>query len=697
MHNGSREGNLMNSPSDTSALGHLGTEQVRSDLAQLDTLSIEDLVDLMCADIQRIPDALGGAKHTVAEAIAVVLEHLKLGGRLVYVGAGTAGRLGMLDAAEVGPTFGVPAGQVIGVLAGGTNAFSIPVENAEDDRPGGAEALRNLKITESDVVIGISASGRTPYVLGAIEAANAVGAASIGIACNTGTALADLASIPIEIPVGPELIAGSTRLNAGTIQKLILNIISTVTMVRLGKTHGNLMVDVRPTNDKLRARAVRIVAEIAGTSDAEALTTLIESGWRTKVAALMLAGGMTADSATGALAAHGNHLRSSLNDLTAGAETCFASPRHGGWLRLGVASAIVGGTIVPGDLAIRDGEIVAVGLAHPGTGLAVPGLVDLQVNGYAGVDIMDADPDALAAMSRALLRDGIFAFLPTLISSELGTLRQAARRITEFAAKNVDGAAVLGLHLEGPFLSSARAGTHPLDRLLAPDPTLLEELLDIGSVRIVTLAPELDGALELVRICRQHGVVVSLGHSAADAAQAAAAFAVGASSVTHLFNAMEPLLARAPGLAGAALATSSVALQIIADGVHIADEMIQLAFAAAPGRCSIVSDAMAAAAVGDGAFRLGEVDVVVQGGIARRDDGTLAGSVGKLREGLVRLGRLGIATLDAVNAASNRPAQLAGTARYGELHVGSRADLLVLDDELAISRIVVAGHEVEAA
>ena len=371
---------------------------------------------------------------------------------------------------------------------------------------------------------------------------------------------------------------------------------------------------------------------------------------------------------------------------------------RGGWTRLGVASAVVGGSLVRGDVAVHDGEIVAVGLPGRGAGIAAPGLVDTQVNGYAGVDVLDAEPDALLAMGKALLRDGVLAYVPTLITSELGRLRRAAQRIadtTRATGGNSGGAAILGIHLEGPFLSPARPGTHPVERLRAPDTALLEELLDLGDIRVMTLAPELEGALALVVACRRRGVVVSLGHSAADASHAAAGFAAGATAVTHLYNAMEPLLARAPGLAGTALATDGVTVQVIADGVHVADEMIRLAFQAARGRCSLVSDTIAAAGIGDCEVRLGEVVVVVKDGVARRADGTLAGSVGKLRDGLVRIRRLGIAPLDALDAVTSRPARLVGSSRYGELAVGGPADLLVLDDELAIERVVVGGREID--
>ncbi len=218
----------------------------------------------MCADVRQLPDALSAAEDQITAAVGDIVERMERGGRLIYVGAGTAGRLGMLDAAEAGPTFNVADGQVVGVLAGGTSAFEVPVENAEDDYVGGRAAVRALNVQSSDCVVGISASGRTPYVLGAIAEAREAGALSVGLACNVGTPLGAGVDRPIEVAVGPEVIAGSTRMNSGTVQKIVLNVISTATMVRLGKTYGNLMVDVRPTNEKLRDRSARIVARVTG-------------------------------------------------------------------------------------------------------------------------------------------------------------------------------------------------------------------------------------------------------------------------------------------------------------------------------------------------------------------------------------------------------------------------------------------------
>jgi N-acetylglucosamine-6-phosphate deacetylase len=270
----------------------------------------------------------------------------------------------------------------------------------------------------------------------------------------------------------------------------------------------------------------------------------------------------------------------------------------------------------------------------------------------------------------------------------------ALRRIAALGDRHA-GASIIGVHLEGPFLSAERRGAHPLEHLRAPDRALLERLLDAGPVRMLTLAPELPGADELIELCVRRGVVVSLGHSDASASEAARGFAAGAATVTHLFNAMAPIAGRVPGLAGAALAADGIAIQLIADGVHVSDELIRLAFRAASGRCSLVSDAMAAAALGDGAYRLGPVEIEVRGGVARRADGTLAGSAGRLCDGLARLGALDIDRLDAIAAVTARPAALLAAARFGSLERGGRADVLAVDEQLVLQRVVASGADVD--
>ncbi len=245
----------MSTPSRSGDPGSLDTETVRAELSDLDVLDVPDLVATMTSESTRACDAVVAASGQIAVVVAAVARRMADGGRLIYLGAGTAGRLGVLDAAEAGPTFDVPNGLVTAVLAGGSEAVVGSVEGAEDDDEAGVAELAALGLSERDCLVGISASGRTPFVVGAIAYGRRLGALTVAIACNPDSPIAAAAELSVELLVGGELIAGSTRLNAGTAQKITLNVISTGVMIQLGKTYGNLMVDVRPTNDKLRDRA----------------------------------------------------------------------------------------------------------------------------------------------------------------------------------------------------------------------------------------------------------------------------------------------------------------------------------------------------------------------------------------------------------------------------------------------------------
>ena len=291
-------------------LGHLSTEGARPERAEIDRLPTAELVRLMNQDDQAVALAVADAQAQIAAAIDAIVPRLERGGRLIYVGAGTAGRLGVLDASECGPTFN--SDQVVGFLAGGPGAVSTATESAEDDPDGALPDLAD--VTADDAVVGISASGRTPYVLGALAHARGRGALTVGLACNRESPLSAAVDQPIEVVVGPEFVAGSTRLKAGTAQKLVLNMLSTLTMVRLGKTYGNLMVDVRVTNEKLRDRATRIVEQVAGASRADAARALAEAGDDAKVAAVMLRAHVGPDEARERLAAAHGHLRSALGE-----------------------------------------------------------------------------------------------------------------------------------------------------------------------------------------------------------------------------------------------------------------------------------------------------------------------------------------------------------------------------------------------
>ncbi|MCQ9185717.1 N-acetylmuramic acid 6-phosphate etherase [Streptomyces sp. IBSBF 2953] len=294
------------------ALETLTTEAFRPDLSEIDRLPTLDIARLMNSEDAGVPAAVAAQLPAIAAVIDAVAERMARGGRLVYAGAGTAGRLGVLDASECPPTFGTAPGQVVGVIAGGPSAVVTSVEGAEDS-PELAEAdLAALSLTPDDTVIGVSASGRTPYALGAVRYARSRGALTVGLACNPGSALASAADHGVEVVVGPELLTGSTRLKAGTAQKLVLNMISTVAMIRLGKTFGNLMVDVRASNDKLRARSRRIVALATGAGDDTVEAALAAADGEVKNAILVVLAGVDGPTAGRLLEESGGHLRAAL-------------------------------------------------------------------------------------------------------------------------------------------------------------------------------------------------------------------------------------------------------------------------------------------------------------------------------------------------------------------------------------------------
>ena len=335
--------------------------------------------------------------------------------------------------------------------------------------------------------------------------------------------------------------------------------------------------------------------------------------------------------------------------------------------------------------------MAAVGLGGGGgRGIAAPGFVDLQVNGFAGVDFLGADAAGYRHAGEALLATGVTAFQPTFVSAPEDDVVAALRTLPIEGC----GPHVIGAHLEGPFLSPGRKGAHDAESLREPDLALLRRLLDAGPVSEMTLAPELPGALELVDALVGRGVVVSCGHTDATAAQAHLAFDRGAHTVTHLFNAMRPSAPRDPGIAMAALARSDVSVQVIVDGHHLADETVRVAWQAARGRFALVTDAVAAAGTGDGSFTLGGVEVTAQDGVVRLADGTLAGSAGSMIDAVRNLHALGVPLEEALEAAGGVPAWIAGRPDLGRLAVGAPADLVVLDDRLDVQIVLVAGAAV---
>ncbi|GAA3821663.1 N-acetylmuramic acid 6-phosphate etherase [Streptomyces phyllanthi] len=290
----------------------LTTEAFRPELAEVDRLPTLEIAKLMNGEDATVAGAVAVRLPLIAAAIDDVADRMARGGRLVYAGAGTAGRLGVLDASECPPTFNTDPSQVVGLIAGGPEALATSVEDAEDSRELAARALDALGLTATDTVVGVSASGRTPYAVGAVEHARARGALTIGLACNARSALAAAADHGIEVVVGPELLTGSTRLKAGTAQKLVLNMLSTITMIRLGKTYGNLMVDVRASNEKLRARSRRIVALATGASDEEIERALAATDGEVKNAILTLLGDVDGPTAARLLEENGGRLRAAL-------------------------------------------------------------------------------------------------------------------------------------------------------------------------------------------------------------------------------------------------------------------------------------------------------------------------------------------------------------------------------------------------
>lgn len=368
-------------------------------------------------------------------------------------------------------------------------------------------------------------------------------------------------------------------------------------------------------------------------------------------------------------------------------------------MKLGVAAAVVDGSIVRGDVEIEDGTVVAVGVPGGRSGIAIPGLVDLQVNGFRGIDLLHAAGDDVDRMGMELARTGVLWYQPTLITAPAELTRLALSTIGECADASPPGhggARILGAHLEGPFLSPDRPGAHPPEHLRRPDLDLLASYLVAGSaVTMVTLAPELPRAGELIDSLLGRGITVSLGHTDADAATAHAAFDQGARTVTHLFNAMRPFGQRDPGVVGAALVRDDVVVQLIADGAHLAPETILATWRAARGRIALVSDLTAAGGMGDGSFRLGTVDVIVAGGVARSDDGALAGAIRPLSWGLRMLIELGVPIGEAVDAVTRTPARVVGRTDIGTLRPGAVADLVVLDDDFAIASVFVGGRQLE--
>lgn len=288
------------------------TETRNPKTLELDAMSTTDILHVMNEEDRLLAEAIAKELGPIEKAVETIAASFEKGGRLIYVGAGTSGRLGLLDAVECPPTFGTVPEQVVGLLAGGHKAFVKAVEGAEDSKELGRGDLEVIKLTDKDTVVGIAASGRTPYVVGALEYANSVGASTVALACNKGSEIGRVSKIVIEVVPGPEILTGSTRLKAGTVQKMVLNMLSTVSMIRVGKVYKNLMVDVQQTNEKLHVRAENIVMEITSCDRVEARNYLKESKGSVKVAIIMYLVGCQKEEALEKLEKAKGHIREAI-------------------------------------------------------------------------------------------------------------------------------------------------------------------------------------------------------------------------------------------------------------------------------------------------------------------------------------------------------------------------------------------------
>lgn len=293
-------------------LGKMETEKQNPNTLHLDEMSIKEALTVMNNEDKKVAEAIEEVIPEIEEAVQVIITQLNKGGRLIYTGAGTSGRLGVLDAAECPPTFGTPKELVVGLIAGGKIALTEAIEGSEDSKEMGKEDLQAIDLNENDVVVGLAASGRTPYVIGALSYANELNTPTIAIACNKNSAIGNEADIAIEAVPGPEVLTGSTRLKAGSTQKMILNMLSTISMVGIGKVYKNLMVDVQPTNEKLISRAENIVMKATDADRETAEHTLAESDGKVKIAIIMILLDIDKDSAVKKLEESKGHIRKAL-------------------------------------------------------------------------------------------------------------------------------------------------------------------------------------------------------------------------------------------------------------------------------------------------------------------------------------------------------------------------------------------------
>ncbi len=294
-------------------INSLDTEQSNQASAHIDSASTQEIVRIINQEDHKVAPAVQKVLPQIAQAVDMIYQKMHTGGRLIYCGCGTSGRLGVLDAVECPPTYGVPPELVVGLMAGGAPAFVKAVEGAEDDRQMGEADLRAIQFSAKDALVGIAASGRTPYVLGAMDYATSLGALVIALTCCSNSEMSRCAQLTINPICGPEVITGSTRMKSGTAQKMVLNMLSTAVMIKLGKVYGNLMVDVKATNEKLVLRSIAIVRQATGASEAQASDAIRRCGGSCKTAIVMLLCGLSPQAAEAALAKSDGHIARVLN------------------------------------------------------------------------------------------------------------------------------------------------------------------------------------------------------------------------------------------------------------------------------------------------------------------------------------------------------------------------------------------------
>lgn len=357
------------------------------------------------------------------------------------------------------------------------------------------------------------------------------------------------------------------------------------------------------------------------------------------------------------------------------------------------------GSLVRGHVTFAD-RITALEPASGGGDYVLPGFVDLQVNGSHGIDVMNASPDALATLSRHLAREGVTAWMPTAVTAPIEKIAQVHESIASVFEDSqrddfADASAILGMHLEGPFISPLRLGAHPALNL-EPRGDAFERVLAMRALRLITLAPELPGALDAIRHLTARGVVVSIGHTNATLDEANAGIDSGARMFTHLFNAMRPLNHRDPGVIAAALAESPAIPAIIPDGVHVHPAMLQLAVSArGEHRIIIVTDKVALAGTTNVEKTVGRARATIRDGAARLDDGTLAGSIISMLDGVrVMVEKVAVSIGDAAVMAATNPANLVGANDRGRIQIGTRADLILLSPALELKAVFIGGREV---